>query len=327
MRWLLNKILLAALTAFCVAACVHEYPENGGVDPTRIETTIRLTTHPEFTHSSFLALRNEAEYMFFVVEIYKNDYDGELVVRKEMGADRNFDASAAIEFTEFLNAGKYKVVAWAVCADGADGSGRVLSTDDLASVGYLYEYRGSDNRKECYEVRFDMDILPSEWSAKQFYSHEMLCPMGSVEVISEDVREFFSRMTALRSDQTWEDYIIKWAYGMYFPVGYNVYTGRPNKAETQVSFVSEITRQTETEASLGFDYIFVNGEESQVTLTLLLYDRKTEKLLNIYADIPVHLKRGKTTIIRGRYLTDRKDSGAAIDPDFEGDINITLPDR
>jgi len=326
MKAFLNKILLATLTVICTAACVHEYPENGGVDPTRIETTIRLTTRPEFTHSAFLASRNEAEYMFFVVEIYKDNYNSTPVVRKEIGADRNFDASATVEFTECLNAGNYKVVAWAVCADEADGSGKVFSMDDLANVGYLYQYRGSDDRKECYEVRFDMAVSSDEWNARQTYSREMLCPMGSVEVISTDVREFFSRMAALRSDPTWDDYIIKWVYGMYFPVGYNVYTGRPNKAETQVSFISEIVQQSETEASLGFDYVFVNGEESQVTLTLLLYDRRTGKLLNIYSDIQVPLTRGKTTVIRGQYLTDRKDSGAVIDPGFEGDINISLPD-
>ncbi len=322
----LKEILLTALTALCTAACVHEYPENGGEDPTRIETTIRLTTCPEFTHSSFIGSRNEAEYIYFIVEIYKDDYTGKPVIRKEVGADRNFDASATLEFTEFLNAGNYKVVAWAVCADEADGSGKLFSTDDLSNIGYLDAYRGNDDRKECYEVRFDMPISSNDWYSRQTYDRNMYCPMGSVEVISTDVNEFFRRVAALRSDATWEDYIIKWMYGMYFPVGYNVYTGRPNKAETQVGFVSDITQQNENEASLGFDYIFVNGEESQVTLTLLLYDRKTEKLLNVYADIPVHLQRGKTTIIRGEYLTNRKDSGAVIDPDFEGDIDIVLPD-
>ena len=45
-------IMLAALVV--PLSCVHEYPENGGVDPTEIALTFNFTTDPSITEGSVL---------------------------------------------------------------------------------------------------------------------------------------------------------------------------------------------------------------------------------------------------------------------------------
>lgn len=314
--------ILFLIIIFFAISCVREYPKGEEADPTNIETTIRLFTQPEFTHSSFTA-RGENTCMYFIVEIYKDKIKGSPIIRREIGAHKQADGSSTLELKEKLHAGHYKVIAWAVCTENIDGTGCLFSLTDLSSIEYQNDYTGCTDKKECYSTQFDMDLSSNEWFATTEFSEEMLCPMGSVEIITTDLQEFIKQVGI--PAQSLDEYHLKWNYGLYFPIGYNAFTALPNKAETQVSFKSTIIPRSETEASLGFDYIFVNGQESQVSVTLVLYD-KNNKIKNIYSDIKIQLERGKTTVIRGDFLTNRKDSGIEIDPDFDDNIDIVLPD-
>ena len=333
------KNLLKTLAALAVlatsASCVHEYPSDE-IDPTLVDTRITLTTSPAFTHSSILGTRNEESFdcMYFIVEIHRDDFGPQPLIRREVGAVKDANGSATIQLDEKLPAGKYRCVAFAVAARDTDGTGSIYRLDDLSNVGFDGQYPGNTDAKESYEARFDLNVTSDEWFSHGEVTQLMSSPMGSVEVISTDVEEFIKHeMTRLEQKGEgsrvdlwqWEDYYVLWKYDLYYPVRYNAYTGLPNKAETEVSFRADIVPQSDTEASLGFDYIFVNGQTSQVNLSLEVYD-KDNTLLNVYSGIEVPIERGKTTIIRGEYLTNRKEPGIGIDPGFDGDINITLPD-
>lgn len=330
---------IVALTALLSASCVHEYPDGAGTDPKAIQTQITLKTQTTFTHSSTLAReREDFGHMYFVVELHEEAFGDTPLLRREIGVPRAADGSATITLNETLHAGNYKCIAYATPAQAADGSGRIFSLKDLEAISHEGEYQGSTDAKECYEIRFDLPLSADRWFGTYESTHLLESPMGSIEVISADAEEFIkleiARLEGLRQQQQdgksradwqWSDYYVIWSFNMYHPVGYNAYTGLPNKAEQAVSFRSEITPQNEKEASLGFDYVFVNGPQSQVNLTLQIYD-KDNTLLNVYSGIEVPIERGKTTIVRGEYLTNRKESGIGIDPEFDGDITIVLPD-
>ena len=330
---------MVALVALLSISCVHEYPDGAGTDPTAIQTQITLKTQTTFTHSSILAGLNKEEYgyMYFVVELHKDAFGETPLLRREIGVPRAADGSATITLNETLHAGNYKCIAYATPAKAADGSGRIFSLKDLEAISYEGEYPGSTDAKECYEIRFDLPLSADKWFDTHESTHLLESPMGSIEIISADAEEFIkleiARLESLkqqqsgesRADWQWSDYYVVWSFNMYHPVGYNAYTGLPNKAEQAVNFHSGITPQNEKEASVGFDYVFVNGSQSQVNLTLQIYD-KNNTLLNVYSGIEVPIERGKTTIVRGEYLTNRKESGIGIDPEFDGDITIVLPD-
>ncbi len=331
---------ISALSAALLAvSCVHEYPEAPSVDPTLIDTRITLKTEPAFTHSSILGSRGDESgynFMYYVVELHEDQYGANPLIRREIGVRKDADGSATVALDEQLHAGSYKGVAYAVAAKDTDGTGRIFMLDDLTSIGYGDTYPGNTDAKESYEVRFDLDLPADVWLSSHESTQQLQSPMGSVEVISTDAVEFvqheIARLESLnqkgpdsRAEIEWSNYHVKWSFDMYYPISYNVYTGLPNKAEREVSFMADIVPQNDTEASLGFDYIFVNGQKSQVSLTLQLYD-KDNTLLNVYSGIEVPIERGKTTIIRGEYLTNRKEPGIGIDPGFDGDITIVLPD-
>ena len=102
--------------------------------------------------------------------------------------------------------------------------------------------------------------------------------------------------------------------------------GCPNKAEREVSFVADIVPQNDTEASLGFGLYL--RERAKVAGVAFRWSSMTRRIICLMS-IPVSrspVERGKTTIIRGEYLTNRKEPGIGIDPGFDGDITIVLPD-
>lgn len=334
MKTLLKTVaVLAALLA--TVSCVHEYPSEE-VNPTLVDTKITLTTTPTFTNSSIQGTRNGESFdcMYFVFELHDGDYGPTPKIRREVSVLKDVDGSATLELNETLPAGQYKCVAYAVAASDLNQSGVIYSLDDLSNINFGDVYPGNTDAKESYEARFDLNVASDDWFSRNEVMQSLVSPMGCIEVISTDVEEFIKHeMTRLENDGAgtrvdlwqWEDYYVLWKFDMYHPTRYNAYTGLPNKAETAVSFKADIVPQSETEASLGFDYIFVNGQKSQVSLTLEVYDKKNT-LLNVYSGIEVPIERGKTTIVRGEYLTNRKNPGVGIDPEFDGEINITLPD-
>ena len=106
---------------------------------------------------------------------------------------------------------------------------------------------------------------------------------------------------------------------------YNAYTNKPNDARTGMSFVCSMRPLSDKEAHLASDYIFVNGADSAVTVNLAIRDGEGN-LLNEVGGINVPVVRGKLTVIRDEFLTSSYAPGIGIDPGFDGEIDIVIPD-
>ena len=79
------------------------------------------------------------------------------------------------------------------------------------------------------------------------------------------------------------------------------------------------------EAHLGSDFIFVNGEESAVNVNLRVLDEQGT-VINEVQGIEVPIARGKLTSIRDEFLTQSYAPGIGIDPEFDGNIEVVIPD-
>ena len=324
-------IYVAAILASIavVSSCIHEYPVGPGVDPTMIVVNIDLTTDPAVAETSTIGRSDEDGCMYFIMEIYRNDFTGDPVSRLESGAVRAEDGSSSVRFTDTLHAGNYKVAAFAVCTKDMQGGSSVYDMSDLSRIVFDDTYQGSISLKECYEARFDLNISSDEWFTTMDVAETMHSPMGRVEAVSTDAAEFLQNMTMDLPEPPgadfWEQYTVRWDYALYFPTGYNVLTGLPNKAETAIYFTSAITPVTEDEVLLGYDYVFVNGESTTLNITLTVMDAEGE-VVNSYSGLEARILKGQTTVLRGTYLTEDRGSGVGIDPGFDGYIDITLPD-
>lgn len=69
------------------------------------------------------------------------------------------------------------------------------------------------------------------------------------------------------SQEKLTEFVDLFYYSGYLPDTYNIAADKPVDARTGVWFESKIGIINENEASLGFDYVFVNGQQTAVTIT------------------------------------------------------------
>lgn len=118
-----------------------------------------------------------------------------------------------------------------------------------------------------------------------------------------------------------KDYKVVFRYSQFMPNEFDLFSYIPVYALPQISFESEITPISDTEAELGFDYVFVNGEEFVIPIIVEVYDKQGNKVSGINP-INVPLMRGQLTTIRDNFLTSQASGGIGINPSFNGPDHI-----
>ena len=107
------------------------------------------------------------------------------------------------------------------------------------------------------------------------------------------------------------------------PDTYNMNTDKPIDSSMGISFESKLAILNESEASLGFDYVFVNGREAGVSIQIGLYDSE-DRQIALTEPIDVSLRRSHHTILNGSFLLQEASGGITINPDFDGNHNILI---
>ena len=107
------------------------------------------------------------------------------------------------------------------------------------------------------------------------------------------------------------------------PCAYNMNSDKPVDSKLGVSYNSKLDIISEDEASLCFDYMFVNGVQSAVTVQLGLYD-KNDRQIALTEPIDVPMKRSHHTLMKGSFLIQQASGGITINPDFDGNHNIEI---
>lgn len=167
--------------------------------------------------------------------------------------------------------------------------------------------------------------------------------MGKFMFISDDFYTFLTRVAKaleeegkidkvnskatyeeLRQFIELEDYEVRFRYNMFMPSSFNMFTDKPADSWTGMSFASIMTPINENEISLGFDYVFVNGSETTLSISVEVYNGDNE-LLAASNPINVPIVRSKLTIVRGAFLTLDASGGVCINPGYDGDdYNIEI---
>lgn len=116
------------------------------------------------------------------------------------------------------------------------------------------------------------------------------------------------------------EYRVLFRYSGFVPCSFNMFTNRPADAWTGLMFDGRMNQLDKDNAELGFDYVFVNGHESTVNVSVEIYDRDGT-LLARSQPVTVPLVRNKVTVVRGKFLTVKAEGGVAIDARFDGEYN------
>lgn len=279
--------------------------------------------------------------MRYVLRIYprtvnraaNRDYIKEIVVTKDISDDYDFD------FNLDVPPGKYSIMLWSDFLK--DGKESYYDCDDFSEITLNPNHEGNTDLRDAFRGVRDIEISSNYVNAHpDEYTLDMQRPLAKFEFITNDLEMFIeNEITRLSIKNNGEikdsenapetrvninDYKVVFYYVGFMPNTYNMNTDKPVDSSTGVFFESTLKRLNENEASVGFDYVFVNGTESAVTVQIGLYDNE-ETLISLTSPIKVPLRRSNHTILTGKFLTSKASGGLSINPEFDGEFNLVIP--
>lgn len=244
------------------------------------------------------------------------------------------------ETTLDLAAGDYRIMVWSDLMENDDVD-PYHDAGDFAEITLQGDHRGNDDYRDAFRGTGDISLTAdvAEYVPGTL-EITMQRPLAKFEFITNDLAEFIQKEglriaaksggaeSASGNDPATrvniEDYKVAFHYVGFMPCAYSMLTDKPVDSSTGVMFRSDLKELNDREASLGFDYVFVNGTESAVTVQVGLYDKEGTRL-SLTEPIRVPLRRNRHTVLRGKFLMSEASGGVTINPDFDGDHNLIFP--
>ena len=264
-----------------------------------------------------------------------------------------------LDHTVILNLpeGSYDFKVWTDYVDHGSTSDTYYNTTDfeeiilsnksphIGSNAYREAFRGYGNATVLDPLLYVDNIAEN---IRNEATVEMIRPMGRFKFISTDVEIFLTRVMEMMKEQgklqnfelssdskagyeqmlqaiNIDGYQVVFRYNAFMPCSFNMFTDKPADSWTGVSFTSQMEIDPSyTEMVMGHDYVFVNGSETTLSISLEVYNDKDEKV-SATNPIYVPIVRNKLTIVKGEFLTSTASGGVSINPGYEGpDYNIEI---
>lgn len=261
-------------------------------------------------------------------------YTQEFVFTKDI--TEGYDHEATLD----LAAGDYRIMVWSDLVENDDVD-PYHDAGDFAEITLQGDHRGNNDYRDAFRGTGDISLTAdvAEYVPGTL-EITMQRPLAKFEFITNDLAEFIQKeglriaaksggaKSASGNDPATrvnvEDYKVAFHYVGFMPCAYSMFTDKPVDSSTGVMFQSALKGLNDREASMGFDYVFVNGTESAVTVQVGLYDKEGTRL-SLTEPIRVPLRRNHHTVLRGKYLMSEASGGVTINPDFDGDHNLIFP--
>ena len=210
------------------------------------------------------------------------------------------------------------------------------NVENFSEIKLQGEHKGNNDWRDAFRGITRITIEPTiEEREPMTIEVDMQRPLAKYEFLTTDLKafmdkefEYLTKEAATRGEApptrvNTDDYKVVIYYSGFMPNTYNMKTDKPVDSTLGVMFESQLTVLNENEATLGFDYVFVNGKKSAVTVQIGLYD-KDGRQVSLSDPINVPLQRDHHTIVRGSFLMSQASGGITINPDFEGNHNIVI---
>ena len=353
MRKLFLHLIIYMPLLLLTACDVHEWPDT----PENVTFRLKLRYEKEMTVWEHLydgtevteqglgdTYDNGREHgkMRYIIRAYPltekqrsaREYTREFVFTKDI--TEGYDHETTLD----LAAGDYRIMVWPDLVENDDVD-PYHDAGDFAEITLQGDHRGNDDYRDAFRGTGDISLTAdvAEYVPGTL-EITMQRPLAKFEFITNDLAEFIQKeglriaeknggaKSASENDPATrvnvEDYKVAFHYVGFMPDTYSMLTDKPVDSSTGVMFQSDLKELNDREASLGFDYVFVNGTESAVTVQVGLYDKEGTRL-SLTEPIRVPLRRNHHTVLRGKFLMSEASGGVTINPDFDGDHNLIFP--
>ena len=324
--------LMICLPILLLTACdVHEWPET----PELVKLHLRLNYETEMTEWKHMydgsnvievglgeTYDNHQDYgkIRYIVRTYpisekqrtSQNYVQEFVFTKDIA--KGYDHEVTLDVLP----GNYNVMVWSDLVKSDDDT-CFYNAENFAEIMLQGEHRGNSDHRDAFCGQDT--ILLSLNSANQInrtINIRMKRPLAKFEIVANDLLEFIGTKG---SDINL--YKVKIQYIGFVPNTYSLFADRPVASTTGVMFESTLTKLTDAEVSMGFDYVFVSDKGTTVTVRIGLYDKKDQPI-SFSNPITIPIKPDHHTLLTGRFLMMNASNEIDIDPNFGGDYNIIL---
>ena len=142
--------------------------------------------------------------------------------------------------------------------------GYIIVTLDKAYL--LADFRYIEAARAAVGDEFEV-LMPEGGALKE--AGKLHTPLGEQEPTLEELKE--------RIDIG--DFKVLFRYNLFMPCSYNIFTDKPADSWTGMSFTSPMYRLSKTEMLLGYDYIFVNGVETTLNISVEVYDKDNQYVI------------------------------------------------
>ena len=286
---------------------------------------------PSTSSSQRSTLSTENDLLRHIIRIYPAAQKASSkTLIKEFEFTRKSGVGYNCVMTVDIEPGDYQILVW---SDMLKNGKPLYDVDDFSEITLAGAHNGNDAYLEAY--RGSVTVSKSDFSLAGgacAVEVTMQRPLARFEFIANDLLEFIDKEladypAALQADESFidlNDYTVVFYYVGFMPDTYSIYTDRTVDSSTGVMFHSTLSRLTESEASLGFDYVFVNDKDSAVTVRVGVYDPEG-KLISLTPSVKVPLKRNYHTVLHNTYLTTKTSDGVTINPNYDGNYNLIIP--
>lgn len=216
---------------------------------------------------------------------------------------------------------EYDVTLWVDYTESDSDDDLWYDTDNLQAVTIIAPDQtyaaGSDTREVFYGTT---TVAAVGTSASVTVATER--PQAKYTLVADDVERYRQLMEANPEKYVPLDELsTQIIYEGYLPDGFNAVTGKPNSSAEGYRCTPATlpdVGEADTEVGIGSDYVFVNGSESAVTVTMLVTD-KAGRTVSRVPGVMVQYKRNMLTTVRGDFLTAGVVTpGININTDWEG---------
>lgn len=333
------QIAAIALLAVMLTACdatIHEYPQQNP-DKQRFElhltfdTELPLYRSIRYNRAPSDEASKGAPGDFDVrhqVAVYRADTQGEFrsepdtLITAVRAGNEELNTIIPME----LVPGNYRFIVWSDYVERGETADRLYDTANFQSIlisGGEESYHGCDDSRDAFRGTVQATVADPYTSSYEpehlnVAEIEMKRPLAKFSFIATDLREFIEEYGAPESVR------VVMRYDYFMPCSYNLLSMMPSDSWWGVAFDGKITRLSDDEAEIGFDYVFVGEEETSVQASVAIYRKDDGALLSNSMLIDVPLLRSKLTEVRGRFLTQPPTGGIVVDPGFNGDFDIEI---
>lgn len=312
-------------------------------EPEKIATTLRLRLTlpekelpekelPEFTKNSAnhtnrtnrtdtkatsVQTRTHDYSLRATAEVYHKGSNECLLRHSSILSGHTFDLSLA--------EGDYNILLWTDYVPEAAKSHRTdhyYTTTDLTYIQFseTLPYTANSDSRDAYALSFEAQVSGGKQFTEKAITLER--PLAKYQLLATDIKKYriFER---INDYPPMEELTVTVSYDGFFPNRFDVSTNMPTDAVMGIAYkgiVQPTAESPDSIATIGSDYVFVNGSESEVQVTITITDNKGKTIARV-PNVKIPYRRDRLTTLKGEFLTAGiTTAGIVIDPDWEGEL-------